>query len=75
MNRLLSEVPIHGQIRSKASIVRLQILSRVDLALYRNKFPSIDGPGCVKTVLPKLLSQFGGEKALIITGKSLREKV
>ncbi|KAF8844677.1 alcohol dehydrogenase IV [Paxillus ammoniavirescens] len=32
------------------------------------------GPGCVRTALPKLLSILGGRKALIVTGKSLREK-
>ncbi|KIJ67918.1 hypothetical protein HYDPIDRAFT_107456 [Hydnomerulius pinastri MD-312] len=32
------------------------------------------GPGCVRTALPKLLPILGGSKALIVTGKSLREK-
>jgi len=32
------------------------------------------GPGCVHTALPKLLSLLGGSKALIVTGRSLREK-
>ncbi|KIK99324.1 hypothetical protein PAXRUDRAFT_822867 [Paxillus rubicundulus Ve08.2h10] len=32
------------------------------------------GPGCVRTALPKLLSVLGGSKALIVTGKSLRDK-
>lgn len=33
------------------------------------------GPGSVKTALPKLLKIVGGSKVLILTGKSLREKV
>ncbi|KAI6032979.1 alcohol dehydrogenase IV [Pisolithus orientalis] len=32
------------------------------------------GPGCLSTALPQLLSTLGGSKALIVTGKSLREK-
>jgi len=32
------------------------------------------GPGCVSTALPRLLSVLGGNKAFIVTGKSLREK-
>lgn len=33
------------------------------------------GPGSVNTSLPKLLSILGVKKALIVTGKSLHEKV
>lgn len=33
------------------------------------------GPGCVKTALPKLLQTLGRTKALIVTGKSLSQKV
>ena len=33
------------------------------------------GPGCIETALPKLLSTLGSKKALIVTGKSLFEKV
>lgn len=33
------------------------------------------GPGSVKTELPKLLKLLGGSKALIVTGKSLYNKV
>ena len=33
------------------------------------------GPGVVETALPKLLYTLGGNKALIVTGKSLFEKV
>ncbi|EIW83160.1 Dehydroquinate synthase-like protein [Coniophora puteana RWD-64-598 SS2] len=32
------------------------------------------GPGCVNDALPKLLATIGSTKALIVTGKSLREK-
>ncbi|KAF8135704.1 alcohol dehydrogenase IV [Boletus edulis] len=32
------------------------------------------GPGCVHTALPTLLAVLGGTKALVVTGKSLREK-
>ncbi|KAF9244928.1 alcohol dehydrogenase IV [Melanogaster broomeanus] len=32
------------------------------------------GPGCIRTALPKLLPILNGSKALIVTGKSLREK-
>lgn len=32
------------------------------------------GPGCLRTALPQLLSVLGGRKALIVTGRSLREK-
>ena len=33
------------------------------------------GPGCVETALPTLLKALGVKKALIVTGKSLFEKV
>lgn len=33
------------------------------------------GPGCVETALPKFLTLFGAKKALIVTGRSLYEKV
>lgn len=33
------------------------------------------GPGSIKTALPKLLKLIGASKVLIVTGKSLREKV
>jgi hypothetical protein len=33
------------------------------------------GPKCVETALPKLLDALGGKRALIVTGKSLRDKV
>lgn len=33
------------------------------------------GPGCLESALPQLLRTLGGTKALIVTGKSLREKV
>ena len=33
------------------------------------------GPGCVKTAIPKLLKTLGVKKALIVTGKSLHQKV
>lgn len=33
------------------------------------------GPGSVKTALPKLLKTLGVKKALIVTGKSLHDKV
>lgn len=33
------------------------------------------GPGCVKTALPQLLEIIGAKKALVVTGKSLYEKV
>ncbi|OCH89003.1 iron-containing alcohol dehydrogenase [Obba rivulosa] len=32
------------------------------------------GPGCITTALPKLLTTLGAKKALIVTGRSLREK-
>ncbi|EIN11780.1 alcohol dehydrogenase IV [Punctularia strigosozonata HHB-11173 SS5] len=32
------------------------------------------GPGSVSTALPKLLETLGGKRALVVTGKSLREK-
>jgi len=32
------------------------------------------GPGSVATALPKLLTTIGAKKALVVTGKSLREK-
>ncbi|KAI6046103.1 alcohol dehydrogenase IV [Pisolithus marmoratus] len=32
------------------------------------------GPGCLRTALPQLLGTLGGRKALIVTGKSLRDK-
>ncbi|KIM69257.1 hypothetical protein SCLCIDRAFT_104102 [Scleroderma citrinum Foug A] len=32
------------------------------------------GPGCLESALPQLLRTLGGTKALIVTGKSLREK-
>jgi hypothetical protein len=34
-----------------------------------------DGPGSVETALPKLLEALGAKRALIVTGKSLLEKV
>jgi hypothetical protein len=34
-----------------------------------------DGPGSVETALPKLLEILGAKRALIVTGKSLLEKV
>lgn len=34
-----------------------------------------DGPGITETALPKLLDAIGGKRALIVTGKSLLEKV
>lgn len=33
------------------------------------------GPGSIKTALPKLLAKFGAKKALVVTGRSLHEKV
>lgn len=33
------------------------------------------GPGSLKTALPKLLDTLGKKKALIVTGKSLHDKV
>lgn len=33
------------------------------------------GPGSVKTALPKLLKTIGGTKAMVVTGRSLYEKV
>jgi hypothetical protein len=33
------------------------------------------GPNCVETALPKLLDTLGAKRALIVTGKSLRNKV
>jgi len=33
------------------------------------------GPGSVKTALPKLLDVLGVKKALVVTGKSLHQKV
>ena len=33
------------------------------------------GPGVVETALPELLNLFGAKKAVIVTGKSLFEKV
>jgi alcohol dehydrogenase class IV len=33
------------------------------------------GPGSLKTALPKLLDTLGVKKALIVTGKSLHNKV
>lgn len=33
------------------------------------------GPKCVETALPKLLDTLGAKRALIVTGKSLRNKV
>lgn len=33
------------------------------------------GPGSVKSALPKLLDSLGAKKALIVTGKSLHDKV
>lgn len=33
------------------------------------------GPGSLSTALPKLLALLGAKRALIVTGKSLREKV
>ena len=33
------------------------------------------GPGIVETALPKLLNTLGAKRALIVTGKSLFEKV
>jgi hypothetical protein len=33
------------------------------------------GPGCLQTALPKLRAAIGGKKALIVTGKSLYNKV
>lgn len=33
------------------------------------------GPGSLESALPHLLRTLGGTKALIVTGKSLREKV
>jgi alcohol dehydrogenase class IV len=33
------------------------------------------GPGCVEKALPALLQKLGAKKALIVTGKSLFEKV
>jgi hypothetical protein len=33
------------------------------------------GPGVLETALPKLLDVLGAKRALIVTGKSLREKV
>jgi len=33
------------------------------------------GPGCLESALPQLLRTLGGTKALIVTGKSLRDKV
>lgn len=32
------------------------------------------GPGCVETALPKLLDTLGAKRALIVTGRSLRDK-
>ncbi|KAI0063597.1 hypothetical protein BV25DRAFT_1837564 [Artomyces pyxidatus] len=32
------------------------------------------GPGCVSTVLPKLLSTIGGSRALVVTGRTLFTK-
>lgn len=33
------------------------------------------GPKCVETALPKLLDALGAKRALVVTGKSLRDKV
>lgn len=33
------------------------------------------GPGSLKTSLPKLLDTLGAKKALVVTGKSLYDKV
>lgn len=33
------------------------------------------GPGCLETALPKFLDLLGAKKALIVTGRSLFEKV
>ena len=33
------------------------------------------GPGSTKTALPKLLAELGITKALVVTGKSLHDKV
>lgn len=33
------------------------------------------GPGSLETALPALLQKFGAKKALIVTGRSLFEKV
>lgn len=33
------------------------------------------GPGCLETALPKFLNILGVKKALIVTGRSLYEKV
>lgn len=33
------------------------------------------GPGCVVTALPKLLNTLGVKKALVVTGKTLMNKV
>lgn len=33
------------------------------------------GPGCTKTALPELLKELHGTKALIVTGRSLFQKV
>jgi hypothetical protein len=33
------------------------------------------GPGSIKTALPQLLETLGAKKALIVTGRSLHEKV
>jgi hypothetical protein len=33
------------------------------------------GPKCVETALPKLLDALGAKRALVVTGKTLRNKV